>query len=128
MTVEMTYLPITKELFKRVERLASLRNQDVSAMLDELLSWVEADDDSPEARMSQEEEAFRTMLPTLQSEYLGQYVAIFQGEVVDHDSDELSLLERVERALPGDVVLLKLVSSNPERPLVVRSPRLVPES
>ncbi len=128
MTIEMAYLPITKELFKRVERIASLRNQDIDSMLDELLSRVEEIEDSDEARMAQEEEYFLTMLPSLQAKYLNQFIALFEGKLVDNDSDELELLGRIESSYPGKVVLIKRVTETIEPPLMVRSPRLVPES
>lgn len=127
MTVEMINFPITRELFKRVERVASSRNQDIDSMLEELLSWFESGEDSDEARMAKEEQAYKKLCPELQSQYLNQYVAIFEGDVVDKDPDELALLERIERDLPGEVVLLKLVTDKSEKPLVVRRPKLVLE-
>jgi hypothetical protein len=60
----------------------------------------------------------------LRAVYLGQYVAIHQGEVIDHDADLRTLHLRVFERLGHTPVLLKQVTNRPERELVFRSPRL----
>ncbi len=39
--------------------------------------------------------AFETMHPRLLAQYEGQYVALYDGQLVDHDSDENALLDRI---------------------------------
>lgn len=69
-------------------------------------------------------EAFKLMHRQLMQEYLGRYVAIFQGKLVDHDSDPVTLLQRIKQQYPDQVVLRRKVEKQPERILYVRSPRL----
>ncbi len=81
---------------------------------------------SPERpQMQKEEAAFEKMLPTLLPNYLGEYVAIYQQQLVDHDEDEIALVERVHATYPNAVILVKQVSNVPEQPIVFRSPRFV---
>jgi hypothetical protein len=49
----------------------------------------------------QEEAAFRRKLPELLATYRGLFVALSGGEIIDKDSDELSLVKRVSD-LPKD--------------------------
>jgi hypothetical protein len=41
--------------------------------------------------------AYRRLLPQLllQAEYIGQFVAIHEGEVIDHDANDIELVKRV---------------------------------
>jgi hypothetical protein len=71
-----------------------------------------------------ETEAFEQLLPTLKTNHAGDYVAIHQGKVLDHDPDLRNLHLRVVQRLGNVPVLLKKVSDEPDRDLVFRSPRI----
>lgn len=60
----------------------------------------------------------------LAEKYLGQYVAIHNGKVVDHDKDFHSLHSRIRQRFGRQPVLLRRVEAEPERVLAFRSPRL----
>jgi hypothetical protein len=75
--------------------------------------------------MEQEQAAFRQMLPELLRQYKDQYVAICRGEVIDHDSNQVALVVRLDQTHPDDVVLVKLVTDKPDRVLRMPSPRLI---
>jgi hypothetical protein len=68
--------------------------------------------------------AFNEQHENLLLEYTGQYVAMHQGKVVDHDPDLRTLHLRVFERFGHITVLLKQVSERPEREFVFRSPRL----
>jgi hypothetical protein len=55
--------------------------------------------------MAQEVEAYKAMHPSLVDTYLGQYVAVFQGKVIDYDGDVVSLSQRINASLPNQIVL-----------------------
>lgn len=74
--------------------------------------------------MDKEIAAFEAMQVALLAQYLGQYVAIFQGKVVDHDADKASLLDRLAQSYPQEVVLVRHVRRTPRPPFRLRSPRL----
>jgi hypothetical protein len=71
-----------------------------------------------------EVEAFRAMHPDLVKQYSGKYVALYKGQLVDHDEDFQALHHRIRQRFGRQPVLLRQVTSEPERVLVIRSPRL----
>lgn len=75
-------------------------------------------------RMHREMRAFAQMHPELLIRYPGEYVAIYQGELIDHDPDQLSLYLRVEAKHLNAPVLIKQVLNDPEEVYTFRSPRL----
>jgi hypothetical protein len=75
--------------------------------------------------MEREQAAFEALLPQLLIQYEGQYVALHQGRVVDHDADRVALVIRLDQTHPDAVVLVKRVAAEPERVLRMPSPRLV---
>ena len=74
--------------------------------------------------MQREKDAFIAMHPQLVQTYLGEYVAIHQGKLIDHDKDDVELIERMRAKLPDEVVLITEVLPELERILYLRSPRL----
>lgn len=74
--------------------------------------------------MAQEAEAFRRLHPNLLTTIPGEYAAIYQGELVDHDADQLILFQRIETRFRGLPVLIRQVLPEIERTLMVRSPRI----
>jgi hypothetical protein len=75
-------------------------------------------------KIREEAAAWRSLSHRERAGYGSSYIAVHQGEVVDHDMDRLSLHKRV-RARFGDVPVLitPALADNP-REFVLRSPRL----
>ena len=76
-----------------------------------------------EHKIDQEVEAYRAMHGELKQRLLGQYVAIHNGEVVDHDTDRHALSRRVRQKYGNAAVLIIPVEDRPEREFLVLSPR-----
>jgi hypothetical protein len=74
--------------------------------------------------MEQEVAAFEELHADLVKQYLGEYVAIYQGRVIDHDRNESELIDRIEATYPTAVVLVRCVQEQLPPPLYIRSPRL----
>jgi len=105
----------------------AIRTQrDVAEVLLESItrSFVPFPVDPNRAGMNQNVEAFHALHPTLVETYLGQFVAIHEGQLVDHDSDPISLLQRVRARYPNRVVLRRKVESVPERELRINHPQI----
>ena len=51
--------------------------------------------------MQHEKDAFIAMHPQLVQTYLGEYVAIHQGKLIDHDKDDVELIERMRSKTTG---------------------------
>ena len=75
-------------------------------------------------RMQREIQAFVRMHADLLGKYRGDYVAINQGKLIDHDHDQLALYQRVEKRQPNTPVLIKQVLADPEEVYTFRSPKL----
>ena len=75
--------------------------------------------------MSQEIAAFTSQHAVLIQHYLHQHVAIFHGQVVDHDTDSSALLQRINANFPEEIVLIRQVRQQLPLPLHIRSPRLI---
>lgn len=107
---------------RELVHLARMRAVEPSALAGEAIrSYLRA-----EARraMAQEIEAFHRLHSSLLATIAGEYVAIYRGEVVDHDADQLALFQRVEARFGGLPVLIRQVRPEIEQTIMVRSPRI----
>ena len=77
-------------------------------------------------KIDAEAEAYKRRHPHLRAKYLGYYIAMHNGRVVDRDRDLGALNQRIRRRFGRTPVLMRLVEEEPERVLVFRSPRLEP--
>jgi hypothetical protein len=66
-----------------------------------------------------EHQAFQRLLPELLQEYRGKYVAIHEGKVVDSDSDDITLVQRVHSRIGYVPIHVALVT---DRPPIARIP------
>jgi hypothetical protein len=55
---------------------------------------------------------FREALPNLLDKEPGRFVAVSAGKIIDQDSDEFSLVERVAREHPDQQVLIQPIVEN----------------
>ena len=119
-------LPIPEDVYRQVENVAATTNRDVVEVLLETISHTFAPFPVNPNRvaMKKEIEAYKAMHPELVKKYLGQYVAIYQGQLVDHDADPVALHRRITAQFPHKTVLSRLVHEEAESILHMRSPRL----
>jgi hypothetical protein len=75
-------------------------------------------------RIQREEDAFLAMHAELLRSYPGDYVAVYHGQVVDRDSDQFALYQRIEQRYAGKPVLIRQVIPEPEESYTFRSPRV----
>lgn len=115
MTTNVT-LEIPGHLFERAKRVAENQDKDVSdivaQVLDNGLPPVETAVHSLEK--NREIEAFHRLHPMLWSNYAGEYAAVHNGQLVDHDSDRAALLERIAQNFPNIFVLIRPIREEPE--------------
>jgi len=67
--------------------------------------------------------AFEKNFSRWQSQYPEEYVAVHNGQIIDHDNDLRTLHLRVFKTLGRVPVLLKKIDQKPQREMVFRSPR-----
>ena len=80
------------------------------AQPDTLLEVELERDDENAALFEAEKKAFWALRGQLLDQYEGQYVAIHQGRVVDHDTDKLKLGLRIYRRFGYQPIYVQLVS------------------
>lgn len=128
MSVQIT-LSLTDKFYQRLQALAVHQERDVSDLLAAYLEQNLLPTDMPslpkDGDREREKEAFRLLFPRLQQEYAGQYVAIYQGELVDHDIDKVALFARLNEQYPQAFVLVRPVQETAEIEYRWRSPRFV---
>lgn len=126
MTIEVT-LELSDAVFNQAEQIAQDMRRDVTDVLADMLTQTIQPFPVHEQRpaMLREVEAYKRLHPQLVQRYLGEYVAIFQGQLVDHDLDPIKLLHRIQARLPDQVVLRRKVEKQPETVLQFRSPRII---
>ncbi len=105
---------ISSTLYERARKLAEQRQQDVnevlSAALDEGLETIQKPSDAGVAR---EKAAYQRLFPALAAQYAGQHVAIYGGELVDHDEDGIALSQRIYNQYPHEFVWITKVTNQP---------------
>ncbi len=69
-------------------------------------------------KISEESKIYRQRYAELKAQYLGQYIAMHNGQVVDHDADFLALRQRVHQRFGRTPVMITLVEDIAERTLV----------
>ena len=118
MTVTLT---LHEPLASQLASAAGTRETSVEALAETVLrTFLEEEADR---KLDRELEAFRTVHADLLTTYRNEYVAIHEGQVIDHDRDELSLFLRVEEQHPNVPVLIRKVRPEVEEIYTIRSPR-----
>ena len=118
----MTSINLAPDLIQQIETLAATAEVDAEIFVDKAVRAYLVQVQREKIRT--ETEAFNAQYEQLCSKYMGQYVAIHQGMVIDNDPDLRTLHLRIFEQIGHIPVLLKLVMDKQERELVFRSPRL----
>ena len=137
MTMTVT-LKLNDATCRRARRLAETQQQ---AVADVLADWITATlpaeeiqpglatgDSGTDAVIEREMQAYIALHPQLKKEYLGRFVAIHGGKLIDYDDDYDALFDRVDLLYPDQFVWLTQVETEPLDTLVFRSPRLEPSA
>ncbi len=77
-----------------------------------------------EDKWLREQRAFRQLLPSLLSTLLGEYVAVHEGQVVEHGLDKLSVADRAYARFGYVPIFVSRVMDEPIAPERIPSPRL----
>jgi glutamyl-tRNA reductase len=114
----MSKIVVKPELYKRVEEAA----REQKASVDEIFAQAirrylwELD----RRKISEESKAYREQHVELKTQHLGEYIAMHEGQVVDHDKDFSALRRRVRQRFGHTPVMITQVEEIAERPLVRR--------
>ena len=111
-------------LIERVRHAARETNRDTTQVVETAVQAYL--DQLDREKMHKEAEAFWAMQADLLIRYPGEYVAVHQGQVVDHDPDVVRLEQRVAERWGDSAILIAPVTDEPRRDLSTVSFRLEP--
>ena len=74
--------------------------------------------------IAEEDRAYQRLYPELRERYPQQYVAIYEGRVIDADPDFEELFVRIKKQLSDRIVLMRRVGDSPIEEYHFRSPRM----
>lgn len=119
-------LTVPDDIYDQVAQAADKLERNVADLLLETITCTFAPPpiDPKRAQMNRNVAAYQALHAQLVKNYLGRYVAIYQGQLVDHDTDPIILLQRVRAKYPDQVVLRRKVEPVAEREITVRHPRI----
>lgn len=111
----MPTVAIESDLYKRVEQAATEHRSSVSEVFAgavRLYLW-----ELERRKVSKESKVYHQRYAELRDMYLGQYIAMRDGQVVDHDRDFQVLRRRIRQRFGRVPVMITLVKDIAERPL-----------
>ena len=117
----MVAINLKPDLAKQITYLAENSQASTEAFVDKALRTYIVQFRREKIRA--ENKAFEQQRETLLAKYPGQYVAVHNGQVIDHDQNLRTLHLRVFDRLGHIPVLLKQVTKEPAPELIFRSPR-----
>lgn len=119
----MIPIAIRDDLIRSAEKVAQEQGRDVASLVNE---WVERELAlAREQKIREESARFRAQHSALQAKYLGEYVAMRGGEVLDHGADVQALYLRMRDRFGDEPVLIAPVTESSTPTYDMRSPRTV---
>ncbi len=125
-------VPLSDRSYRRIKRWAEKRDQDVGDAIAEFLAQNLPDEGGlgippaeADPEVAQEKAAYLRLYPELKTQYAGQYVAIHDVQLVDHDANYRVLFERIDDRFPNRFVWLTRVEDEPIGTLTFHFPRVV---
>jgi hypothetical protein len=119
----MIPIAIRDDLVRSAEKVAQEQGTDVASLVNE---WIERELAlAREQKIHEESVRFRAQHSDLQAKYLGEYVAMRGGEVLDHGADVQALYLRMRDRFGDEPVLIAPVTESSTPTYDMRSPRTV---
>lgn len=118
----MPKIDLEPELYKRVEEAAVVYDSTVGEILSQAIRryvW-----ELELRKISEETQIYHEKFGELKDQYLGQYIAMHEGQVIDHDTDLTVLRRRIHQQYGRMPVMITLVEEVAEIPLVRRDFRM----
>ena len=107
---------LDEHTMQRLRHAASLRQESLAQVAQAVLhtyaervdngSEYASDIEATHARIREEAALWRTLPEPERQQYGTDYVAVWQGRVIDHDADRVALLRRVRASVGAEPVLI----------------------
>lgn len=118
----MVTITLKRELHESLESAAEKEDRSVDDLVNEAVRCYLRDREV--AKIDRELEAYEAMHPELRQKYFDRWVAIHDGQLVDHDDDGALLHRRILAQYGRTPVLIQRVTQSPIEEIWWRSPRL----
>lgn len=120
--MHMATLTVAQEVVDGLGQVAQEMGVEVNDLADKAIRQYLRHE--AERKIASEETAYQAQHPRLLTLYGGRFIAMHNGQVIDHDADELALYLRVRHQYPQLGILIKRVTTEAEEVWQMRSPRL----
>jgi len=117
-------ISIPESVLNDLNEMVKLENVPIEQVLDRAVTHYRRE--LGRRKIDAEIAAYKHKYPRLRAKYMGNYIAMHKGRVVDHDRELEALNRRIRARFGRTPVLMRLVESVVEREIIVRSPRLEP--
>ncbi len=119
----MQTIVLEPRVLEGLNREAKTQARDLNEIVNETLEKYLQE--RRRAKLLDEIQAYIKLHPRLKKKYLGQWVAIHEHKLVDHDGEHAVLYRRVREKYGRAAVLIRRVEKQADPVYVIRSPRLV---
>src|SRR5437867_2195313 len=116
----MDAIVLRPELQESLERDAELESRTVNDLVNDAVARYLRE--RQRAKIEREAAAYERMHPALTRDYLGQWVAVHDEQLIDHDADVSALYQRVRARHGRTSVLIRQVSERPDEDIRRRTP------
>lgn len=116
----MQTIVVEPRVFEDLERKAQSQARDVNELVNETLANYLKQ--RRHERIQDEIRAYIGLHPTPKEKYLGEWVAIYEHQLVDHDPETITLYRRVRAKYGHAPVLIRQVEPEPDPIIRVRTP------
>jgi glutamyl-tRNA reductase len=119
---EMDTIVLRSDLYRVLEQNAQEEARSVSEIVNEAVEHYLRE--QQRAKLNREIQAYEALHAELQRKYLGQWVAVHNQAVVDHDQDRVILYRRIRAKYGRTAVLLRQVTEHPHEEIWLRTPSM----
>ncbi len=117
----MTTVALRPNLIDQLKNEAARRKTSVEVLAND---WLEEQLwEAKRKKINEEAERFRAQHAQLLEKHAGEYVAMHDGVVIDHDTDLVTLHNRIRKQYGDEPILMSPVTSNPVQSFKVVSAR-----
>ncbi len=116
----METITLRADLQEALEKDAELESRSVNDIVNEAVERYLRE--QQRAKLDSEIEAYEAMHPELREKHFGQWVAVHNRQLVDHDPDHAELYRRVRVRYGRTSVLIRQVHEQPVEEIWIRTP------
>ncbi len=115
-------ISLSSETLVNLEKMAIQYDFDVDDLLNKAIKNYRRQ--LEEAKIEAEKQSFLSQHAQLKKTYLNQFIAMHHNKVIDHDQSFKKLHHRIRQKYGREAILIRQVEEEPDRPLMMRSPRV----